>query len=85
MERLDGSAGQTNWMDQLDGPVLFTSSLDQFAYSKINKIDLSVCTLSQLPSPTKALFFKVQLVFGCVERHSPERGNQRVRKKEIIG
>ena len=46
-------AGQTSWTDQLDGPVLFTLSLGQFAYSKI---DLSVCTLSQLRSPTKALF-----------------------------
>ena len=40
--------------NQLDGPVLFIWSLGQFAYSKIG---LSVCTLSQLPSPTKALFF----------------------------
>ena len=51
-------AGQTSWTDQLDRPAGRTSSfiwsLGQFAYSKIF---LSVCTLSQLPSPTKALFF----------------------------
>ena len=35
-------------MDQLD------RTLGQFAYSKI---DLTVSTLSQLPSPTKVLFF----------------------------
>ena len=52
--QLDRSAGRTSWTNQLDGPVLFTWSLGQFAYSKIG---LSVCTLSQLPSPTKALFF----------------------------
>ena len=49
----------------LDGPVLFTWSLDQIAYSKIDKIYLSVCTLSQLPSLTKALFF----IFFTVSQH----------------
>ena len=53
MDQLDRPAGRTSWTDQLDGPVLFIWSLGQFAYSKI---DLSVCTLLQLPSPTKALF-----------------------------
>ena len=48
------SARQNSWTDQLDGPVLFIWSLGQFAYLKT---DLSVCTLSQLPSPTKALFY----------------------------
>ena len=43
----------TLYTDQLDGPVLFIWSLGQFAYSKIF---LLVCTLSQLLSPTKALF-----------------------------
>ena len=55
MGLLVGPAGRTSWMDQLDGPVLFIWSLGQFAYSKIF---LSVCILSQLPSPTKALFAK---------------------------
>ena len=40
-------------VDQLDSPVFYIWSLGQFTYSKI---DLSVCMLSQLPSPTKALF-----------------------------
>ena len=53
--QLDGSARRISWTDHLDGPVLFTWSLSQFAYSKI---DLSICTLSQLPSPTEALFHK---------------------------
>ena len=44
---------QTSWTDQLDRPVFFTWSLGQFAYSMI---DLSVCTLSQIPSLTQALF-----------------------------
>ena len=51
-DQLDGPAGWTSWTDQLDGPVLFILSHGKFAYSKI---DLSACTLSQLPSPTKAL------------------------------
>ena len=42
-----------NFWQLLDGPVLYIWSLGQFAYSKI---DVSVCTLSQLPSPTNALF-----------------------------
>ena len=46
---MEGPAGQT----KLDGPVLSILSLGQFTYSKI---DLSVFTLLQLPSPTKALF-----------------------------
>ena len=45
MYQLNESAGWTSWKDQLDGPVLFTWSLEQFEYSKIN---ISVCTLSQL-------------------------------------
>ena len=45
---VNGSASQTSWTDQLNGPVLFIWSLGQFAYSRI---DISVCTLSQLPSP----------------------------------
>ena len=45
-------------MDQLDRPVLYFQSFDQFAYSRI---DLSVCTLSQPPSPTK-VFRKSGLV-----------------------
>ena len=53
MDQLDGPAGQTSWTDQLDGSVFYTWSLGHFAYSKI---DLSVCTLSQLPSLKKALF-----------------------------
>ena len=52
MSKLDGPARRTSWTDQLDGPVLFIWSLGQFAHSKI---DLSVCTFSQLPSLTKAL------------------------------
>ena len=44
---------QTSWTDQLDGLGLYIWSLGQFAYLKI---DVSVCILSQLPSPTKALF-----------------------------
>ena len=57
-DQLDAPAGRTSlrtsWTDQLDRPVLFIWSLGQFQYSKIF---LSVCTLSQLPSPTKALFW----------------------------
>ena len=53
-DKLEGPAGWTSWTDQLDGPVLYTWSLGQFAYLKI---DVSVCTLSQLLSPMKALFF----------------------------
>ena len=50
--------GERGWVschssNQPDGPVLLIWGLGQFAYSKIF---LSVCTLSQLPSPTKALF-----------------------------
>ena len=51
----NGNTGRTSWTDQLDGPVLFTWRLGQLAYSKI---DLSVCILLQLPSPTKALLDK---------------------------
>ena len=51
-------AGQTSWTDQLDGPVLFSWSLGQFAYSKI---DFSVCTLSHYSSPMKALFVLAKL------------------------
>ena len=40
--------------DQLDRPVLYFRSFGQFAYLKI---DLSVYTLSQLPSLMKALLF----------------------------
>ena len=53
-DQLDGPAERTSCTDQLDGPVLFILRLGQFAYSKIK---VSVCTLSQLPSPTKALLF----------------------------
>ena len=60
-DQLDGPARRTSWMDQQDRPVLFIWSLGQFAYSKTI---LSVCTLSQLPSPTKALFFRWDRVFG---------------------
>ena len=60
-DQLDGPAWRTSWTDQMGGPdgrtaewtSFFTWSLGQFVYLKI---DLSVCTLSQLPSPTKALF-----------------------------
>ena len=38
--------------NQLDGSVLYFWSFGQVSYSKI---DLSVCALPQLPSPTKAL------------------------------
>ena len=55
---LDGSAKWVYLTDQLDGSVLYIWSLSQFAYSKI---DLSVCTLPQLPSPKKNLFFKYPL------------------------
>ena len=61
-DQLDGPAGRTSWTDQLDGPVLFIWSLGQFAYSKI---DLLVCTLSQLLSPTKALFRKLNEI--CIK------------------
>ena len=57
MGLLVGPAGRTSWTDQLDRPVLFIWSLGQFAYSRIF---LSVCTLSQLLSPTKAL-----LIIAC--------------------
>ena len=61
-DQLDRSAGQIRWTDPLDGPAerpngqtsFFIWSLGQFAYSKIF---LSVCTLSQFPSPTKALLY----------------------------
>ena len=57
MQCVNGSTSLTSWTDQLDGPTGRTSSLylaiGQFTYSKIDKIELSVCTLSQLPSPTK--------------------------------
>ena len=67
--QLDRPAGRTNFTDQLDGPVLFIWSLGQFAYSKIF---LSVCTLSQLPSPTKALFSKYKLPDGLAPgKHFP--------------
>ena len=50
---------QTSWMDQLDRSAgrtyFFFWSLGQFAYSKI---DVSVCTLLQLLSLRKALFFR---------------------------
>ena len=55
------SASQTSWTNQLDRLVLFIWSLGQFAYSKIF---LSVCTLSQLPSPTKALLKSLSSFFG---------------------
>ena len=48
-----GPAGRTSWKDQLDGSVFYIWSLGQFPYLKI---DVSVCTLLQLPSPAKALF-----------------------------
>ena len=44
-----------------DSPVLLIWSLGQFTYLKIF---LSVCTLSQLPSPTKALFTYDTLIRG---------------------
>ena len=53
-DQLDGPVGRTSWTDQLEGPVLFIWSLGQFAYLKIF---LSVCTLSQLRSLTKVLFY----------------------------
>ena len=56
MGLLVGPAGQISSADQLDGPVLFIWSLGQFAYSKIF---LSVCSWSQLPSQTKALFIYI--------------------------
>ena len=77
-DQLDGPAGPTGWTDQLDGPVLFIWSLGQFAYSKIF---LSVCTLSQLPSPTKA-FFKYSLLLclpqnGCNEAETWKKQNSK--------
>jgi len=53
-EQLNTTARLTGKTDQVDGPVLHFQRFDQFEYSKI---DLSVCTLAQLLSPTKALFF----------------------------
>ena len=47
-DQLDGPAGRTSWTDQVDRPVLFIRSFGQFAYTKIG---VSVCTMSQLPSP----------------------------------
>ena len=61
-DQLDGPTERTNWTDQLDGPVFSIWSLDQFAFSKI---DLSVCTLSQLQSPTKALLRNNQKDYEC--------------------
>ena len=49
MDQLDGSARRNSYADLFS----IVRSFGRFAYSKI---DLSVCTLSQLPSPTKALF-----------------------------
>ena len=76
-DQLDGPAGRTSWTDQLDRPAGWTSSTDQldrpvlfiwsrgqFAYSKI---DVSVCALSQLPSPMKALFFNFYLFFDFLD------------------
>ena len=51
--QLNGPAERTSCSDQLDGPFFFIWSLGQFAYLHIF---LLVCALSQLPSPTKALF-----------------------------
>ena len=65
MDQLDRPAGWINWTDQLDGPVLYNRKLGQFAYSMI---DLSVCKLSQLLSPTKALF--VPVLFCPYLKHS---------------
>ena len=67
--QLDGPAGWTSWMDQLDRPVLLFWSLGQFAYWKI---DLSVCTLSQLLSPMKALFTKEWNFPLWLELQAPE-------------
>ena len=59
-DQLDGPAGRTSWTDQRNGPAERTSWTDQFSLSlgqfAYLKIDLSVGTLLQLPSPTKALF-----------------------------
>ena len=61
-DQLDGLARQTSLAGQLDGPAGQTSWTDQFflfealASSNIQRFFLSVCTLSQLPSPTNALF-----------------------------
>ena len=74
-------AGWTSWTDKLDRPVLFIWSLGQFAYSKIF---LSVCTLSQLPSPTKALFFDPSSSFTRKgfdgEWEKKENGNKKIVK-----
>ena len=60
MDQRDGPAGRTSWTDQRNGPAERTSWTDQFSLSlgqfAYLKIDLSVGTLLQLPSPTKALF-----------------------------
>ena len=57
-DQLDRPAGRISRTDQLDGPVFFILRLGQFAYSKI---DLSVFTLSQLPSLKKTLFSTTSL------------------------
>ena len=49
---MDRSAKSVYWRDDLDGPVLLIWNYGLFIYSKIA---LSVCTLSQLLSLTKAL------------------------------
>ena len=74
-------AGQTSWTDQLDGPVLFIRSLGQFAYSKIF---LSVCTLSQLPRPTKALFFYFDATPSQILFYSPFNPIVRNKTKENL-
>ena len=64
MDQLDKSARQISLTDQLFGQARPTSSL----FSKLwpVRIDPSVCTLSQLPSPTKALFIIEYFLSGVV-------------------
>ena len=56
-EQLDRPAGWTGWTDQLDGPVLYTWSHGQWPVRILEDWPFS---LSQLPSLTKALFFRVR-------------------------
>ena len=45
-------------MDQLDGPAVQTSWTNQFfLFETLANLHISVCTCSQLPSPTKTLLF----------------------------
>ena len=58
-------AGRTSLTDQLAEPAGWTSWMAHFSYLKI---DLSVCTLLQLPSLTNAMFLKQEPLIVCQQK-----------------